>query len=425
MSEIPLWILLAAIAFLVLMSAFFSGSETSMMAINRYRLKHLVKEKNKSAKRVSKLIERTDRLLGVILIGNNFTHTLSTALATVVAIRIWSDSAVLAVTVFMTIVMIIFAEVMPKTIAALKPESIAFPASYILKPLSKALSPLITLVSFVSNGVTRLIGIDLDSADKDELRPEELRTLLQSSGVPKRQEEMLMGIFDMDYLSVNDVMIPKNEIIGIDLSDGMEEILSQLQNIDFTYIPCYEDSIDNILGFLSVNKKADFLGNNIQTIDNLKSELREPLFVPENTPLYKQLANFQSSGRRVGLIVDEYGDIEGIITLRAILEIIVGEITTESIEKMDILPQADGTYLIEGGMMVRDLNKRLGWDLPTEGPKTLSGLILEEIQTIPDTNIGLTIEGYRIETVLIKDNVIKLAKLEKIENNNEPDEEQE
>ena len=174
-----------------------------------------------------------------------------------------------------------------------------------------------------------------------------------------------------------------------------------------------------------MNKKADFLGNNIQTIDNLKSELREPLFVPENTPLYKQLANFQSSGRRVGLIVDEYGDIEGIITLRAILEIIVGEITTESIEKMDIMPQADGTYLIEGGMMVRDLNKRLGWELPTEGPKTLSGLILEEIQTIPDTNIGLTIEGYRIETVLIKDNVIKLAKLEKIENNNEPDEEQE
>ena len=219
MSEIPLWILLAAIAFLVLMSAFFSGSETSMMAINRYRLKHLVKEKNKSAKRVAKLIERTDRLLGVILIGNNFTHTLSTALATVVAIRIWSDSAVLAVTVFMTIIMIIFAEVMPKTIAALKPESLAFPSSYLLKPLSKVLSPLITLVSFVSNGVTKLIGIDLDSVDKDELRPEELRTLLQTSGVPKRQEEMLMGIFDMDYLSVNDVMIPKNEIVGIDLND--------------------------------------------------------------------------------------------------------------------------------------------------------------------------------------------------------------
>ncbi len=407
------------------MSAFFSGSETSMMAINRYRLKHLVKEKNKSAKRVAKLIERTDRLLGVILIGNNFTHTLSTALATVVAIRIWSDSAVLAVTVFMTIIMIIFAEVMPKTIAALKPESIAFPSSYLLKPLSKVLSPLITLVSFVSNGVTKLIGIDLDSADKDELRPEELRTLLQTSGVPKRQEEMLMGIFDMDYLSVNDVMIPKNEIVGIDLNDDIEQVLEQLQKIDFTYIPCFEDSIDNIQGFLSLNKKADFLGNNIQSKEMLKAGLQEPLFVPENTPLYKQLANFQSSGRRVGLIVDEYGDIEGIITLRSILEIIVGEIATESIEKMDIMPQADGTYLIEGGMIIRDLNKRLEWELPTEGPKTLSGLILEEIQTIPDTNIGLTIEGYRIETVLIKDNVIKLAKLEKIQEISETEEEQE
>ena len=407
------------------MSAFFSGSETSMMAINRYRLKHLVKEKNKSSKSVSRLLERTDRLLGVILIGNNFTHTLSTALATVVAIRLWSDSAVLAVTVFMTIIMIIFAEVMPKTIAALKPESIAFPASYLLKPLSKLLSPLITLVSFVSNNVTKMMGINLDNTDKDELKPEELRTLLQTSGVPKRQEEMLMGIFDMDYLSVNDVMIPKNEIIGIDLNDEIEEILKQLQIIDFTYIPCYEDSIDNIQGFLSLNKKADFLGNKIQSKENLKAELREPLFVPENTPLYKQLANFQSSGRRVGLIVDEYGDIEGIITLRAILEIIVGEITTESIEKMDIMPQADGTYLIEGNVMVREVNRRLEWELPTEGPKTLSGLILEEVKTIPDTNIGLTIGGYRIETVLIKDNVIKLAKIKKVEELNELDEEQE
>ena len=425
MNEIPLWILLASIAFLVLMSAFFSGSETSMMAINRYRLKHLVKEKNKSAKRVSRLLEKTDRLLGVILIGNNFTHTLSTALATVVAIRIWSDNAVLAVTVFMTIIMIIFAEVMPKTIAALKPESIAFPSSYLLKPLSKILSPLITLVSFVSNNVTKLIGIDLDNANKDELKPEELRTLLQTSGVPKRQEEMLMGIFDMDNLSVNDVMIPKNEIIGIDLNNEIEDIVKQLQEIDFTYVPCYEDTIDNIQGFLSLNKKAEFLGSEIKSIRNLKDELREPLFVPENTPLYKQLANFQSSGRRVGLIVDEYGDIEGIITLRSILEIIVGEITSESIEKMDIMPQADGSYLVDGSMMIREVNRRLEWELPTEGPKTLSGLILEEIQTIPDTNVGLSIENYRIETVLIKDNVIKLAKVEIIEEIIEQDEEQE
>ena len=190
------------------------------------------------------------------------------------------------------------------------------------------------------------------------------------------------------------------------------------------YIPCYEDSIDNILGFLSLNKKADFLVKGDQSKDSLKEELQDPLFVPENTALYKQLTNFQSTGRRVGVIVDEYGDIEGIITLRSILEVIVGEIS-ESMEKMDILPQADGTFLIEGGMMIRDINRRLKWDLPTEGPKTLSGLILEEIQTIPDTNVGLTLEGYRLETVLIKENVIKLAKLEKIEVQEDLDEEQE
>ena len=230
----------------MIMSAFFSGSETGMMAINRYRLKHLVKENNKSAKRVSKLLERTDRLLGVILIGNNFTHTLATALATVIAIRIWSDNAVLAVTVFMTIVMIIFAEVMPKTIAALKPESVALPASYLLKPLSKLLSPLITLVSFLSNGVTRMLGIDLNSANNEELKPEELRTILQSSRVPKRQEEMLMGIFDMDNLSVNDVMIPKNEIIGVDLKNDLDIVIEQLHQIDFTYIPCLNDSASHI-----------------------------------------------------------------------------------------------------------------------------------------------------------------------------------
>ena len=325
----------------------------------------------------------------------------------------------------MTIVMIIFAEVMPKTIAALKPESIAFPASYFLKPLSKILSPLVTLVSFVSNGVTKLMGINLDNAENEELKPEELRTLLQTSRVTKRQETMLMGIFDMDYLSVNDVMVPKNEIIGIDLNDNIEIILKDLQDIDYTYIPCFEDSIDNIQGFLTVNRKADFLGRKDLTAKALKNELQEPLFVPENTSLSKQLLNFQSANTRVGLIVDEYGDIEGIITLRAIIEVIVGEITSDSMEKMDIMPQADGSYMIEGSSMIREINQRLEWNLPTEGPKTLSGLILENVQTIPETNIGVIVGDYRIETVLIKDNVIKIAKIEKIDTLDEESEDEE
>ena len=394
-----------------------------MMAINRYRLKHLVKEKNRPARRVTKLLERTDRLLGVILIGNNFTHTLATAIATVIAIRIWSESAVLAVTVFMTIVMIIFAEVMPKTIAALKPESIAFPASYFLKPLSKILSPLVTLVTLVSNGVTKLFGINLNDAEKEELKPEELRTLLQTSRVPKRQENMLMGIFDMDYLSVNDVMIPKNEIVGIDLKDDIQTIVKNLNKVRYTYIPLYKDSIDNISGFLSSNRKADFLSLEKPSKTLLKTLVENPLFIPENTPLNKQLSNFQLEKRRIGLIVDEYGDIEGLITLRDILEIIVGEITSDNLEKMDIMPQADGTFMIEGGMMIRDINRRIDWDLPTDGPKTLSGLILETAQSIPESNVGITIGPYRLETILIRDNVVKMAKAEKIEVETDDEEE--
>ena len=394
-----------------------------MMAINRYRLKHLVKEKNRSARRVTKLLGRTDRLLGVILIGNNFTHTLATAIATVIAIRIWSESAVLAVTVFMTIIMIIFAEVMPKTIAALKPESIAFPSSYFLKPLSKILSPLVTLVTLVSNGVTKLFGINLNDAEKEELKPEELRTLLQTSRVPKRQENMLMGIFDMDYLSVNDVMIPKNEIVGIDLKDDIQTIVKNLNKIRYTYIPIYKDTIDNISGFLSSNRKADFLSLEKPSKTLLKTLVENPLFIPENTPLNIQLSNFQLENRRVGLIVDEYGDIEGLVTLRDILEIIVGEITSDSLEKMDIMPQADGTFMLEGSMMIRDINRRIDWDLPTDGPKTLSGLILETAQSIPESNVGITIGPYRLETVLIKDNVVKMAKAERIELETDDEEE--
>ena len=415
MNEIPVWILFSLIGVLIFLSAFFSSSETSMMAINRYRLKHLVKEKNRSARRVTKLLERTDRLLGVILIGNNFTHTLATAIATVIAIRIWSESAVLAVTVFMTIIMIIFAEVMPKTIAALKPESIAFPASYFLKPLSKILSPLVTLVTFVSNGITKLIGINLNDAENEELKPEELRTLLQTSRVPKRQENMLMGIFDMDSLSVNDVMIAKNEIEGINIKDDIEDIVKNLNVLRYTYIPLYKDTIDNISGFISSNKKADFLSLDKPSKTSLKNFMQDPLFIPENTPLNTQLANFQLENKRVGLIVDEYGDIEGLITLTDILEIIVGEITSDTLEKMDIMPQADGSFMLEGSMMIRDINKRINWELPTNGPKTLSGLILETAQSIPESNVGIKIGEYRFETVLIKDNVVKMAKAERIE----------
>ena len=389
------------------------------MAINRYRLKHLAKENNKSAKRVTKLLRRTDRLLGVILIGNNFTHTLGTAIATVIAIRVWDESAVLAVTVFMTIIMIIFAEVMPKTIAALRPESIAFPSSYFLKPLLKILSPLVSLVSWISNGVTKLIGIDLEEAEK-QLTSEELKTILESSGIPENQLNMLLGVFEMDYLSVNDVMIPKNEIEGIDINGDIEKLEKEIKNNDFSYIPFYNDNIENIVGFLGANEKAEYIGSESSDKELLKSLIVDPLYVPENTSLNNQLKNFQKEKKRVGVIVDEYGDVEGLITLRDIIQIVVGELS-EDLGNTDIMPQADGTFLIDGSLMVREINRRINWELPTNGPKTLSGLLLESAQSIPEANVGISIEGYRFETILIKDNVVKLVKGLKLQTEEEED----
>jgi Mg2+/Co2+ transporter CorB len=392
-----------------------------MMAINRYRLKHLVKNKHQGAKRVTKLLKRTDKLLGVILIGNNFVNILAATLATIIAIRIWGEASIFYVTLLLTLIILIFAEVTPKTIAAIKPESIAFPASFLLKPLLKILEPAVYLISAISNSLTKLIGVNPKIQIEEEFSQEELRTILQSSGMPKSQLEMLLGIFDMDYLSVNDVMIPKNEIVGINIKTDLENIIHNLNNIRFTYIPIYKGTIDNIVGFISSNKKADFLGLDQPSKTSLKTFIENPLFIPESTPLNKQLANFQLENKRVGLIVDEYGDIEGLITLRDILEIIVGEITSERADKMDIMPQADGSYMLEGSMMIRDINKRIDWDLPTDGPKTLSGLILETAQSIPESNVGLKIGEYRFETILIKDNVVKMAKAQRIKEIEEED----
>jgi len=386
-----------------------------MMAINRYRLKHLVKERHKGARRVSKLLQRTDKLLGVILVGNNFVNILASVIATVIAIRLWGDGGIFPVTIIMTVVILIFAEVTPKTIAALKPESVAFPAAVVLKPLANLLKPVISGINLISNSITKILGVNPELESDDNLKPEELKTLLQTSGMPEKQQKMLMGIFDMDFLSVNDVMVPRNEIVGIDLDDPLELILKNLQETDFTYTPFYKDSIDNIVGFLTVNRKADFFSDESIDLEHLLSKLEEPIFIPENTSLNRQLANFQTVDTRVGLIVDEYGDIEGLITLRDILEVIVGEITSGAIEKMDIMPQTDGSFIIEGNVMIREINSRINWNLPTEGPKTLSGLILETVQSIPEKNVGISIGGYRFETILIKDNVVKIAKAEKIE----------
>jgi len=385
-----------------------------MMAINRYRLKHLAKNKHKAAKRVNKLLSRTDKLLGVILIGNNVVIILASVLSTIIAVRLWGDAGVFYFTLVLTLIILIFAEVIPKTIAALKPESIAFPASFILKPLLKILGPLVSLIGLISNSLVKMIGVNPEKEIEEELSSDELRTILLSSGMSKSQQNMLLGIFDMDYLSVNDLMIPKNDIQGIDLQSSFEEIGNKLENLPFTNIPCYEGSIENILGFINGEKKIKFLSDNKADLESLKNNLEDPLFIAENTSLNKQLAIFQKDIRRVGVIIDEYGEIQGLLTLRDLIEEIIGEITSDTVDKIDIMPQADGSFLLEGGMMIREINKRIGWNLPTEGPKTLSGLILETAQSIPEKNVGISMGEYRFETVLIKDNMVKLAKAERL-----------
>jgi Mg2+/Co2+ transporter CorB len=395
------------------MSAFFSSAETGMMALNRYRLKHLVDNQHKGAKKAKKLLDRTDRLLGVILIGNNLVNIIATIIATIITLRIWGDTGLAYMTMLFTLVILIFAEVTPKTIAAQQPERIAFPAAYILQPLLKLFHPIVTIVNSFSNQIISLLGINPQENQKEELSADELKSILQYSGVPDRQLQMLVSIFDMDHLSVNDVMIPKNQLIGIDISEEMTSILKILRENQYDNLPVYEETLDNLKGILTLEGAANFL---IQepAKENLINCLQELKFIPENTPLHTQLLNFQNEKRLVGTVVDEYGDIQGMITRKAILEEIVGKLTSDTKENLNILPQQNEEFIINGNTNIREVNKKLGWDLPTDGPKTISGLILETAQSIPENNVGIKILNYNFETILIKDNVVKMAKAKKI-----------
>ena len=395
------------------MSAFFSSAETGMMALNRYRLKHLVDKQHRGARKAKKLLDRTDRLLGVILIGNNLVNIIATIIATIITLRIWGDAGIAYMTMLFTLVILIFAEVTPKTIAAQQPERIAFPAAYILQPLLKLFHPIVTIVNSISNQIISLFGINPQENQKEELSADELKSILQYSGVPDRQLQMLVSIFDMDHLSVNDVMIPKNQLIGINISEEMTSILKILRENQYDNLPVYEETLDNLKGILTLEGAANFL---IQepAKENLINCLQELKFIPENTPLHTQLLNFQNEKRLVGTVVDEYGDIQGMITRKAILEEIVGKLTSDTKENLNILPQQNEEFIINGNTNIREVNKKLGWDLPTDGPKTISGLILETAQSIPENNVGIKILNYNFETILIKDNVVKMAKAKKI-----------
>jgi len=417
LTELPASALLILVLILTAISAFFSGSETAMIGLNRYRLRHLVKQKHRGARKANRLLRRPDRLLGVILLGNNLANFTAASLATVIGLRLFGDAGVVSAPVLLTVFFLIFAEVAPKTIAARAPERLAFPAAHVLQPLLKFFYPGIVCINAIANFLVRPF-LPNTSADEDNtLSVEELRTVVnEGAEIPGQGQNMLLGILDLEKVSVNDIMVPRSEIVGIDIDAEMSDVLQILANSQHTRLPIYKENINNILGLLHLRRVARYLPRKEREEDLTKAELMqltsEPYYVPEGTPLHTQLFNFKKEKQRIALVVDEYGEIEGIVTLEDILEEIVGEFTTDFASKMpEIHPQDDGSYFIDGMALLRDINRGLGWEFPTHGPKTLNGLVLEHLETIPESNLCLKIDGYLIETLHIKDNVIKNIKV--------------
>lgn len=414
MDDASIGLLAGILVLLICCSAFFSSSETGMMSLNRYRLRHLVKNKHRGAIRAHSLLSRPDRLIGVILIGNNLVNISAASIATVLAVRLWGDAGLAISTFGLTLIILIFAEVTPKTLAALHPERIAFPAAIILRPLLTLLYPAVWLVNGITNNLLRLMGVKAEHGTNEHLSTEELRTIVNEAGalLPQKNQSMLLGILELEDVTVQDIMIPRNETVGIDLEDDLDTILDVIASSDHTRLPVFRGDINQVVGILHLRNMAKVLKSGNPSKAALLQETREPYFVPESTPLQTQLLNFQKEGRRIGLVVDEYGDIQGICTLEDILEEIVGELSDKRrIENQDIHPQDDGTYFIDGSATVRDINKAMNWKLPVDGPKTLNGLITEALEFIPDTNICLDINGYRIETIQIQDNLVKMARV--------------
>ncbi|MEE2000971.1 HlyC/CorC family transporter [Alkalimonas sp. MEB108] len=400
---------------LIFISAYFSGSETGMMSVNPYRLKHLANEKNKGALRVSQLLKRPDRLIGLILIGNNLVNIAASAIATVIGLRLFGDIGIAIATFGLTLVILVFAEVTPKTLAALHPERVAFPSSVILKPLLKVLYPIVWLVNQITNNFLKLFGVSAEQHKGNSLSAEELRTVVHEAGalIPEQHQSMLVGVLDLEHATVEDIMVPRNEINGLDVNDDWKQLVRQLANSPHSRLLLYRDTIDDALGFLNTRDLVRPLLKKQLTKATLLRAVRDIYYIPEGTPLSTQLLKFQASKERIGLVVDEYGDIQGLVTLEDILEEVVGDFTTDVIEDKheEIIAQPDGTVLVEGGINLRDLNRELQVNFPTNGPKTLNGLVLEYLEEIPQGSLSLKLAGYKMEIVEVQDNMIKTIRL--------------
>lgn len=383
------------------------------MSLNRYRLRHLVKKGNRAAKLTEKLLQRPDRLIGVILIGNNVVNIGATMLTTVIGFRLGGEMGAAAAGGILILLILVFAEVTPKTIAALYPEKLGLPSSYIYYPLLRVMWPLVWLLNFLTNGLLRLFGISSD-VNLQQLGREELRTIVHEFGgeVSKRHQQMMLGVLDLDSVTVVDIMIPRNEVQGIDLDDDWYEILEQIQTSQHTWLPVFNDDIDQVIGMLHLRKLIRDLTSNTLEKEILISHLQDPYYIPETTPLNKQLMEFQKNHRRIGLVVDEYGDIQGLVTLEDLLEEIVGEFNQTKINLQDdVFAESAQSYLVQGSAHVRELNKSQNWNLPIDEAKTMNGLILEKLESFPKAGDKLIIGNYQMEIVLTKDNTIKTVRV--------------
>jgi Mg2+/Co2+ transporter CorB len=401
------------LALLVLVSAFFSGTETALMSLNRYRLRHLAESGHPGAIRAQRLLSKPDRLIGLILLGNNLTNILITQLATYLGYTLFGEAGVAIATGALTLGLLIFAEVAPKTLAALHAERVAFPASFVYVPLLTAVYPLVWLVNLVANSILRLIGVSAEDAETQPISQEELRSVVNQAGglIPRRHQKMLLGLLDLDKATVEDIMVPRNEIVGIDLDEPWDEIIEQLSHTSYTRLPVYHGDIDRIVGIIHIRHVFALAQSGRLDRETLETELRPPYFIPEGTALNQQLLNFQSERRRIGLVVDEYGDIQGLVTLEDLLEEVVGEFTTDpTAHSRDIHPQTDGSFMIDGSTHIREINRTLGWRLPTRGPRTLNGLLLEYLEMIPEPGTSVLINGYPMEIVQTKNNAVRTVR---------------
>ena len=414
--EFPTFILVIATIILVFMSGYFSSSETAMMKLNPYQLKHMAKQGIQGARRSQKLLRKTDRLLGVILIGNNLVNNIAAMIAYVICTRHLGDFGPAVAAIGFTFLMLVFAEVAPKTIAAERPESIAFPSSYILNLLEKVLSPAVSLVKACASVMVNPFVKNI-KAKSTSLSLDELRTVVGTeSDLPLERQEMLLGLLDLEKAEINDIMVHRSEVAGIDIANADRDLVDDLIHANHTLLPVYVDDIDNVIGVLHLKRAGLLLRQETIEIDDLKEQLETPYFVPSGTPLPTQLINFQQKKTRFAFVVDEYGTVLGIVTLEDILEEVIGEFTTDtSAGYPEIFPQEDGSLVIDGYALLRDINARQGWDLPTEGPKTLNGLLLEHLEDIPDGNVSIKINGYICETLKVGENALPSIRVTRTE----------